>query len=154
MQTISQTIRLRPNGRYREVIERGRPSVYYLIVWSWMMYVGGRMNNIGRSRSLRRYFGIQVGSCAGLRRCTTTCLRELNNSTDTCMTSLDLRHMFFLCGLLTFHSLSLTFILTPLRKKVGVSRQEIYHDGLRMDICHGIDGCFTLRFCHLLQDLL
>jgi len=32
------------------------------------MYVGNRMRHKGRSRSLRRYFGIQDISCAVLRR--------------------------------------------------------------------------------------
>jgi len=71
-----------------------------------------------------------------------------------CRTSLDLRHMFFLCRLLIFHRLSSTFVLTPLWKKVGVSRQEIYHGVLRMDICYGTDRCLTLRFCDLFRDML
>jgi len=84
------------------------------------MYVGGCTNNTRIFRRLMRYSGIQAGSCAGFRRCTATCPRELNGSTDTYRTSLDLRQMFFLCELLIFHMLS--FVLTPLRKKVGVSR--------------------------------
>lgn len=58
--------------------------------------------NTGRFRSLWRYFGIQVGSCAVFRRYIDTCLSELNGCTDTCRTSLDLQQMFLLQAFIDF----------------------------------------------------
>ena len=109
-------------------------------VWRWMIYVGGRTRHTGRSKSSRRYFGIQVGSCAVLRRCIGTCLSELDSSTDTCRTSIDLSQMLFKWGILILCRVSSTFIFTRLRKTVGIIRHEICHDGWRMDICYATDG--------------
>jgi len=107
----------------------------------WMPYEKHR-----EIQEFRRYFGIPAGSCAVLRRCTVTFLGKLNSSTDTCKTSLDLRQMFFLCGILRMCRLPSTFLFTPLRKIVGVSRQEICHGGMRMYIPYGTDECLALRF--------
>jgi hypothetical protein len=119
-------------------IQRGHGEVktYHALLDRFEMYdvCWSCTKNTGRFRSLRRYFGIQVGSCVVFRRYIDTCLSELTGSTDTCKTSLDLRQMFLLCELLIFHKLSSTFVLTPLRMIVGVSRHKICHGGSRMDI--------------------
>jgi len=88
----------------------------------------GRMKKTWRFRSLRRYFGIQAVSCAALKRYIGSCMSELNGSTDTCRTSIYLRHMLLKCGIMIFCKLSSTFVSTPLWKIVGVIRQEICHD--------------------------
>lgn len=150
IQIISKTIWLRPNGWYKGVIERGWHIVYCLMVWGLMTSPACRTKNTGRFRILRRYFGIQDGSCAVLTRCIVTCLRELNDGMDTCMTSLDLRRMLFRCEILILCRLSSTFVPTPLSRTVGVIRQKKRH-AWRMDICYGTLGRLTLRFCHLLH---
>lgn len=154
IQIISQTIWLRPNERYRGFMERGWHIVHCLIVWGWMTLPGGCTKNRGRYMILRRYVGIHAGSCAVLKRCIVTCLRELNGSTDTCITSLDIWHMLFKCETLILCRLSLTFVLTPLSKTVGVIRQERHHDGWRTSICYGTLGILILIFCHIFWDLL
>jgi len=55
------------------------------------------MKSTERSRILRRFSGIQAGLCPVLTRCIVTFLRELNDSTDTCRTSLDILRMLLSC---------------------------------------------------------
>lgn len=111
-----------------------------------MLYVGGRTKDIGRSKRLRRYSGIQAGSCAVLRMCIITCPIELKSSAGTCRTSPDLRHLFLLCGIIRLCRLFSTFVFTPFMRIIGVSRQEICHGGTRTNICYGTDGCLTHKF--------
>jgi len=83
MNNISETILALPNEFHIGVMERRSPTIWSLIVWRWMMYIGGRTKGIGRSKSLKRYSGIQVGWREVLTRCTVTCLSGLNGSTGT-----------------------------------------------------------------------
>jgi len=128
--------------------------VHCLIILGLMTLPGGCTKNTRRSIILRRFFGIEAESCAVLTRCIITFLRELNDIRDTCMTSLDIQQMLFRRERLILCKLSLTFVLTRLRKTVGVIPQERRHGGWRMAICYGTIRCLKLRFNHLFRDLL
>jgi len=113
-----------------------------------MTLPGGRTKSTGRSRILRRFFGIQARLCAVLTRFIIIFPRELGGNTDTCKTSLDIRWMLLSCERLRLCRLSLTFVLTRLRSLIGVSQQERRHGGWRMAIYYGTLQCLTLGFCH------